>query len=449
MAQMSTAQQIASDVRSERTTAAEQVRAALERISRTDAKVGAFRTTTDEAALAAAARIDADPALRALPLAGVPIAVKDNLPVAGEAMLLGSRATSTRLSAADHEVVRRLKAAGAIVVGLTNVPELCVWPMTDGDAGISRNPWALDRTPGGSSGGSAAAVAAGMVPIAVGNDGLGSIRIPAACCGLVGVKPGSGVVPGEFGNADWFGMSVNGPLATTVPDAALMLSVMAGRPDLASVAPLPRGVTVARSTHVPVPGISAGDDQIGAVSLVAEILRQAQCSVSDLDPPYTQRMVTAATMRWYAGVAASARGLPTDRLQPRTRAHIRLGKAARPLVRPADVRTWQEQAAQFFSGVDLLVTPILTSDPIQARQWSEQSWRSNVLAALKFAPFPAPWNLAGYPAIAVPAGMSAAGLPLSVQVVAAPGREALLLSVAAAVEAALPWPRIAPGFGES
>jgi amidase len=164
----------------------------------------------------------------------------------------GSTASDPQPQPADHEVVRRLRAAGAVVVGLTRVPELCVFGATDSKFGLTRNPWNRSRTPGGSSGGSAAAVAAGMVAVAHGNDGMGSIRIPAACCGLVGFKPGRGVVPSELGDGSWFDMAENGPLATSVDDCALLLSVMAGRPDLATVTD-PGRVRVAVSTEAPAP----------------------------------------------------------------------------------------------------------------------------------------------------------------------------------------------------
>ena len=159
-------------------------------------------------------RREASPQVR--PLSGVPIAIKDNIPVAGEPMRTGSAATSVVPRLMDHPVVQRVRAAGAIPVGLTRVPEMCVWGTTDSAFGITRNPWSPGRTPGGSSGGSAVAVAAGMVPVAHGADGMGSIRIPAACVGIVGLKPGTGVVPAELGVNDWYGMSENGVFATTV-----------------------------------------------------------------------------------------------------------------------------------------------------------------------------------------------------------------------------------------
>ncbi|HEU0206401.1 MAG TPA: amidase, partial [Pseudolysinimonas sp.] len=228
-----TAGEIADDVRSGRSTAVTEVTRALSTISRLRDELGAFQVVRAERALAEAAELDARTDRSALPLAGVPVAIKDNIPVAGEPLRDGSQATDATLSAADHPVVARLREAGAIVVGITRVPELCVFATTDSAFGITRNPWNHERTPGGSSGGSAAAVASGQVPIAHGNDGMGSIRIPAADCGLFGIKPGPGVVPQLIGVDAWFGMSENGPLATTVADAALMLSVMADRPALA------------------------------------------------------------------------------------------------------------------------------------------------------------------------------------------------------------------------
>ncbi len=163
-------------------TAVAAVEAALDRIADRDVAIGAFQVVRAERALAEAARIDADPDRAELPLAGVPIAVKDNVPVAGEPMRIGSAATDPTPQTSEHEVVRRLRAAGAVVVGLTRVPELSVFGATDSVFGLTHNPWDLARTPGGSSGGSAAGVAAGMVPVAHGNDGMGpsASRLPAA-----------------------------------------------------------------------------------------------------------------------------------------------------------------------------------------------------------------------------------------------------------------------------
>jgi amidase len=418
----------------------------LARIERLDGRVGAFRVVRAEAALAEADEVASRPDLAELPLAGVPVAIKDNVPVAGEPMRNGSAATSTTPRERDHEVVRRLRAAGAVVVGLTRVPELCIYAVTDSAFGITRNPWDTARTPGGSSGGSAAAVAAGTVPIAHGNDGLGSLRIPAACCGVVGIKPGAGVVPADLGNGSWFGMSENGALATTVEDAALMLSVLAARPELATIDP-PRQLRVAVSTRAPVPATPVDRYWAAAARSTGELLRGAGHAVRNAHPPYGPTLGFSGIARWAAGTELDAR-LVADRssFARRTRRHADAGRVLLALGFPRDGgrRRWRERAERFFADHDLLVTPGLAQPPIAARAWAERGWLVNVFASARYAPFAGPWNLAGWPAIAVPAGLDPRGLPLSAQLVARPGGEALLLSVAAQLEQLRPWPRVAP-----
>ena len=229
----STVAAMAEAVREGRVTARTLTEQSVAAIADHDASIGAFQLVRARRALEEADVVDGRDDRGGLALAGVPLAVKDNVAVSGEPMRIGSTASDPTARPADHPVVARLRAAGAVIVGLTRLPELAVWPVTDSAFGTTRNPWDLDRTAGGSSGGSAAAVAAGMVAGAHGNDALGSIRIPAACCGLVGIKPGSGLVPSELGKNSWFGLGENGPLTRTVTDAALLLSVMAGVPDLA------------------------------------------------------------------------------------------------------------------------------------------------------------------------------------------------------------------------
>ncbi|HLJ03290.1 MAG TPA: amidase family protein, partial [Solirubrobacteraceae bacterium] len=202
----------------------ELVELCLRRIEAFDPRLNAFRTVMAEQALEEAAMREGHEGL----LAGVPVAIKDDLPVAGQSYTDGSRSYRPPESA-DSEVVRRLRAAGAIPIGITNVPELTIWPWTASTAnGVTRNPWDLTRTTGGSSGGSAAAVAAGLVPAATGSDGGGSIRIPAACCGLVGMKTTRGRVPMAPAREGWLGLSVFGALARTVADSALLLDVIHG-----------------------------------------------------------------------------------------------------------------------------------------------------------------------------------------------------------------------------
>ena len=283
---------IAAAVREKRVTPREVVAEHLTRIERYDGRIEAFRTVRAHAALAEADEVGARADLTELPLAGVPVAVKDNLAVRGEAHRDGSAATPDTRAAEDHVTVARLRAAGAVVVGLTNVPELCVFGTTEGPYGASRNPWDTTRTAGGSSGGSAAAVAAGFVPIALGNDGMGSLRIPAANCGLVTLKPGSGVVPAGIGNGDWFGMSENGPLATTVADLRLMLGVLAGQDFPAAEEPARRTIAVALRNPLPVAGV--GRPYASAVRQAAGALARAGHRVRRAEPPYPLTMGVSA-----------------------------------------------------------------------------------------------------------------------------------------------------------
>jgi amidase len=440
-----TAAQIAAAVRSGTLTARRAVEDALTRIENADGKLGAYQEVRVFAALREADAVDARPDRGTLPLAGVPIAVKDNVPVTGEPMRSGSAGSDPAPRQTDHEVVRRLRAAGAIVVGLTRVPELCVFGATDSSFGVTHNPWDLTRTPGGSSGGSAAAVASGTVPLAHGNDGMGSIRIPSACCGLVGIKPGFGVVPAGLGNGSWFDMAENGPLATTVEDAALGLSVMADRPGLASVAAT-GALRIALSTRVPLALTPLDKHWAAAARESADLLRSAGHTVTEADPPYGQTLALSEMVRWFAGTELDAR-LLADRSQMAMsiRRHAALGRAAMAVKLPREKgrQNWQKRAERFFAEYDVLVTPALAQPPIAAKAWSGRGWLANVLANARYAPFCAPWNLAGWPAMTVPAGLAPNAVPLAVQLVGKPGAESQLLSVAAQLEQLRPWQRTA------
>jgi amidase len=441
-----TVAEIAAAVRSGKRTAREVTERALARIESLDGPIGAFQEVRVFKSLHEADGVDARADKGALPLAGVPIPIKDNIPVAGEPMRMGSSGSDPAAQHADHEIVGRLRGAGAVVVGLTRVPELCVWGTTDSSFGITRNPWDLARTPGGSSGGAAAAVAAGMVPAAHGNDGMGSIRIPSACCGLVGIKPGLGVVPAELGNGSWFGMAENGPLATTVEDAALLLSVMAARPDLATLAGA-GSVRIATSAKAPAPGIRVDKHWAGAVRETADLLRGAGHAVQDADPPYGQLASASELVRWFAGTELDARLLADrDAMTAATRRHAAMGRRALRLGLPRHKgrERWQHRAGVFFDRHDVLITPTLAQPPVQAEAWSRRSWLANIWSNAHYAPFGGYWNLAGWPAMAVPAGLHPDGTPLSVQLVAKPGGEALLLAVAAQLEKLRPWRRRAP-----
>ncbi|WP_375477679.1 amidase [uncultured Jatrophihabitans sp.] len=444
-----TATEIADAVRAGRLTARRAVEDALSRIEAVDNRLHAFQEVRVFAALREADEVDARPDRAELPLAGVPIAIKDNVPVAGEPMRDGTSGSDPSPQRADHEVVRRLRAAGAVVVGLTTVPDLCVFGATDSVFGITRNPWNPSRSPGGSSGGSAAAVAAGAVPLALGNDGLGSIRIPAACCGLVGLKPGAGVVPSDLGRDSWLGMAENGPLATTVEDAALMLSVLADRPGLARRTS-PGALRIAVSTRTPVRGFRVDAHWRAAAVETADLLAADGHVVSSAAPPYDQGLALQTFLRWIVGAAGDA-DLLRDRseLPARTRRHAALGRAARTVKLPRDRgrRRWQTAVEHFFAEYDLLLTPALARSPLEAAAWSRRGWTRNVAANLRYAPFAAPWNVAGWPAMNVPAGLGPDGLPLGVQLVGKPGAESQLLAAARELERLRPWPRVAPPAG--
>ncbi|MFH9984774.1 amidase [Streptomyces luteogriseus] len=438
-----TAAEISAAVREKRVTPREVVAEHLARIERLDGRVGAFRTVRAEAALAEADAVAARGDFAELPLAGVPVAVKDNLAVRGESRRIGSAATPDTPAPRDHVTVARLRAAGAVVVGLTNVPELCVFGTTDGVLGIARNPWDPTRSAGGSSGGSAAAVAAGMVPIALGNDGMGSLRIPAANCGLVTIKPGQGVVPTGDGDSTWFGMSENGPLATTVEDARLMFSVLAGtEPGPVSA---PGVLRVAVSLRSPLAGVTISRPYAAAARDAAGLLMRAGHQVRRADPPYPLSLATTSLAHWTAGTAADARPLDPRLLTRRTRVHARLG---RPFLRTVSSGASREQLRRrlepFFTEHDVLLTPALARRSPKAGPWHERGWLSNVLANTNYSPLTPPWNLTGWPAVAVPCGTLPSGAPCAVQLVGLPGTESRLLDLAGQLEERNPWQRTAP-----
>ncbi|KPI18486.1 Amidase [Actinobacteria bacterium OK074] len=442
------ATEIAAAVREKRATPREVVAEHLARIDRFDVRVGAFRRVRAEAALAEADEVASRADLDQLPLAGVPVAVKDNLPVRGESTRRGSAATPATPAAADHPAVARLRAAGAVVVGLTNVPELCVFGTTEGVYGTARTPWDLTRTAGGSSGGSAAAVAAGMVPIALGNDGMGSLRIPAANCGLIGLKPGTGVVPAD--GLGWFGLSENGPLATTAADARLMLSVLAGTAEHTTTeaelaVPEPSARTIAVSLKSPLLGTPVSLPYKRAAVEAARVLGGAGHHIRRSDPPYPLWLGTTSLAHWTAGTAVDAEGLDTRRLARRTRVHVAVGRRTERGVRGSGRREQLRAALEpFFAEHDVLLTPALARQGPAAAPWHERGWVRNLLTDTAYSPLTPPWNLTGWPALAMPFGTLPDGTPASVQLVGRPGSELELLDIVEQLEKLRPWRRTAP-----
>ncbi|MFI6938143.1 amidase [Streptomyces sp. NPDC050418] len=442
-----TAAEISEAVRAGKASPRDVVTEHLARIDLLDTRVGAFRRVRAREALAEAEALADRADLAVLPLAGVPVAVKDNLPVRGESTRNGSAATPDTPAAADHPTVARLRAAGAIVVGLTNVPELCVFGTTDGVHGTARNPWDTSRTAGGSSGGSAAAVAAGMVPLALGNDGMGSLRIPAANCGVIALKPGPDVVERDLGGG-WFGLSENGPLATTVADTRLLLSVLSGTlpPTAGEPSPEPApSLRIAVSTRSPLAGVPVTRAWRTAAQEAAQVLTEAGQQVEPADPPYPLWLGASALAHWTAGTHVDARTLDRTRLTRRTRTHAALGKRFVARVERGTGRDrLRERLAPFFEQYDVLLTPSLARRGPAAAPWHERSWLHNITANTRFSPLTPTWNLTGWPALSIPFGVLSGGAPCAVQLVGAPGREAQLLDVAGQLEALRPWARHAP-----
>src|SRR5690348_11369070 len=290
--------ELAARVRGGELSARELVQASLDRIEALDGALNAFVEVDGERALAAADEVQPGDTR---PFAGVPIAVKANVPVEGLCMNFGSKFLSGHRPGHSAYLVRRLREAGFVVVGVTNLPEFGILPTTEPrHTGPTRNPWDLSRTPGGSSGGAAAAVAAGLVPVAHGNDGLGSIRGPAACCGLIGFKPGYGTVPAQLGADSRWGLAENGVLATSVADTALLLSVLAGDPELAALEDMerPQGLRVALSVSPLSPGFPVDREYRNAVSDVGALLEAAGHQV-DRAGRYPAYLGPGAMLTWY------------------------------------------------------------------------------------------------------------------------------------------------------
>jgi amidase len=439
---------LAARIRASELSARELVETCLRRIEQLNPRLNAFRTTMPEQALAAAEALS-DPEG---PLAGVPVAIKDDLHVAGQTMTWGSRSYGPAADT-DAEAVRRLRAAGAIPIGITNVPELMIFPWTATEAnGITRNPWNTDRTPGGSSGGSASAVAAGMVPAATGSDGGGSIRIPAACCGLVGMKPTRGRVSTAPAAEGWLGLSAYGALARTVADSALMLDVMTDRPEPPAAGPFTRAAAgadpgklrIASSAKMP-PGLiaSLSSDQRSAWERTAALLSELGHQVDERSPAYGLASLEF-TQTWFRAVSEDAEKIPDQsQLERSTRQLAAVGRrlispARRDRLRAQRVNT-TARILRLWDEFDVLLTPGLAGTAIAAEGGFKRSMPVAFNRAARFTPWTPIFNLTGQPAIALPAGFGSDGLPLSVQLVGRPGDEATLYALAAQIEAARPW----------
>jgi amidase len=443
-----TAVGIAAAVRAGRVTPTEVLEEHLERIAALDQRLGAFSLLRTEEVRAEARALEDLGDLGGLPLAGVPVAIKDSIDLAGAPTRSGSAATSQEPATTDAELVRRLREAGALLVGKTSLPELGLWPFTESEAsGVTRNPWSLDHTPGGSSGGSAAALASAMVPIALADDGGGSIRIPASNCGLVGIKPGLGVVPFPVGGASALcGMNEFGPLATTVADLGLLLDVLAGTDAYRSVAPPGRPLRIGVTAKPGAVGAKVDAQVRTALDATAALLRDAGNQAVAADPPWRNGDAGPFLHRFFAGVAEEAAMLDEAALEPRTRAEARAGRIlrrTRPVPSGPPARVLARYQA-WFEDHDVLLCPTLAQPPLRIGAYRGKGMARTILGLTGYMPFTPPFNLVGFPAASVPAGTSADGLPIGVQLAAAPGGEALLLSLVRQLETLRPWPRHAP-----
>jgi amidase len=452
----------------------------LARIERYDGRLNAFRVVFAERA-----REEADEATQGRggggdrPLLGVPIAVKDDMDVAGEVTGLGTNAYGDP-AAADAEIVRRVRAAGAVVIGKTNVPELCAFPWTESITnGATRNPWNLQRTPGGSSGGSAAAVAAGLVGAGLGSDGGGSIRFPSAYCGLFGLKAQRGRVPLAPRLDGWHGLTVNGVLTRTVRDSALfydaisdgppdagapavpesaLLAVLGRRADgsgsgSANGSPRARALRIALARRLPPsPLTRLHPDNDAALEETAQLLRGLghevnECEI-DYGPLAPAPEFTARYMRsLHDDAAALAR---PDRLERRMRTLARLGGLLPPAILDwarAREGEYAERINRPLADHDVLLTPVTPKPAPEIGACEGRNWLWTLVVAAATAPYAACWNATGQPACSVPAGLSADGVPRAVQLISRPNEEATLIALAAQLEAERPWMQShPPGF---
>jgi amidase len=439
-------------VRTGECSATELVSASLERIARIDPTLNAFVTACAEEALETARLVDTTPG--DAPFRGVPIGIKDLAATAGVRTTYSSRAYADYVPDFDLAVVRRLREAGFVIVGKTNTPEFGTVAFTESELnGVTRNPWNTELTPGGSSGGAAAALAAGLVPAVHATDGGGSIRIPASCCGLFGLKPSRGrVSSAPFGSLE--GLSTAGPLTRTVEDAAHLLDVLAGyepgdpwwappleRPfaDMLSEPPPRLRVRVTTTPPIDVPVDQAC---VTALENAAVLLDELGHDVGDGGPAWHDPGLFDTFIEiWQTGPALH----PVDEslMTPLNRELVASarGSSAADYVRAvARLQTLARRIVSFWSEADIVLTPTLALPPVpigwqDAVTGAKEQLRRNT----EFTPFTAVANLTGLPAMTLPLHWSDAGLPIGVQAIGPPAGDALLLGLAAEIEAARPW----------
>jgi amidase len=466
------ASELAELVRSGELSAVELTTTCLRRIDELEPRIRAFTHIAHERALADAANVaPGDPR----PFAGVPIAIKDNRAVAGMPLTMCSEIFGNYTPDQDAFFVRRLREAGFVIIGKTALPENGILPTCESARfGPTANPWALDRTPGGSSGGSAAAVAAGMVPIAHGNDGGGSIRIPAACCGLVGLKPARGRVSVGPDSGQSFLVS-DGVLTRTVAETAALLDLLAGyEPGDANWAPPPTQ-TYRQAAQSPPGGLRIGlalNPALESASLDPECERAARSAatlleslghdVEEIEPPWSGLDLLPDFTRAFGPGTGSVTAIggriagrePTaDDVEPLTWEMYSRAREQDTLTYLQAVGRLEQVARQivaFLLPYDAVLTPALALRPVPtgAIHGRGPDPLGNYRRSGEFTPYTAIVNVTGLPAISLPLYHGDDGLPTGVQVIGPPAREDLLLGLATQLEQALPWSGRRPDLGD-
>ncbi len=425
----------------------------LERIERLDPELNSFVTVRGEEAVADARVADASEALG--PFHGVPIAVKDLTATKGIRTTYSSRAFADNVPDFDTAVVRRLRDAGFVILGKTNTPEFGTVAFTESELnGNTRNPWNPERTPGGSSGGAAAALAAGLVPLAHGTDGGGSIRIPASCCGVFGLKPSRGrVSTSPFPSLE--GLSTSGPITRSVADAAALLDVLSGyepgdpwwapppeRPFAHEPGAPPGCLRIAVTSHPPIDA-PVHDDCVAALQEAAELLTSLGHEVFEATPPWSDAgLLDAFIAVWQVSPALYA--VDQELLTPLNRGladSARRSSAVDYAQAAFHLQTAARRIVAFWQQADVVLTPTLALPPVRIG-WQEEGVADAVEQLGRntlFTPFTAIANLTGLPAMSLPLHWSEEGLPIGVQVIGPPAGEGLLLRLAAQLEVARPW----------
>ena len=430
----------------------------LERIERLDPQLNSFVTVRAQEALADARAADAFAS--DAPFRGVPTAVKDLTPTAGIRTTYSSRAYADHVPDFDTAVVRRLREAGFVILGKTNTPEFGTTAFTESELnGATRNPWNPERTPGGSSGGAAAALAAGLVPVAQGSDGGGSIRIPASCCGVFGLKPSRGrVSAAPFTSLE--GLSTSGPLSRSVEDAAHLLDVLAGyetgdpswapppeRPFVEEVRTAPRRLRIAVTASPPI-DTPVDPECLAALDSAAGLLAELGHEIVEATPAWTEPgLIHTFIAVWQVGPALH----PIDDLSLMTPLNRELVEAAQASSAAdyaravARLQAVARRIVAFWQEFDVVLTPTLALPPVPI------GWQDEVEGAIEqllrntvFTPFTAIANMTGLPAISLPLHWSSEGLPIGVQAIGPPAGDALLLQLAAQIEEARPWAELRP-----